>query len=115
MLEKAVFMFEDTPLINLTFENGRLVGRENVGYIEGQPDINFPLELSLSELETFLFNRRISLGRLNRQEIYFDGKMTTPYEELKKYNGADVDDECWVNWLDTPTTYEVIYGEFYSK
>lgn len=41
--------------------------------------------------------------------------MTTPYEELKKYNGADVDDECWVNWLDNPKTYEVIYGAFYSE
>lgn len=44
----------------------RSIDKGNAGYIKSQPDLNYPLELSLSELETFLFNRRIYLGGLNR-------------------------------------------------
>lgn len=107
----ATYNYRETPLVNLTFKNNKLVEKENVGPLFKRPDLNWVYDYSLKRLESYLLqDRRISLGRPQRAERYFDGKVTTPFEELRKYLAADNDDYCWVSFEDDPRTFSEVFG-----
>ena len=97
MLETAHFMYLDTPLLELTYENGTLVQSVDLGFRTNIPHVDMILELPLRSLGLYLLSRRHSSGRLNRSEL-FGGERLTPFEELKVYGGADLDDNCYVRF-----------------
>lgn len=109
-VEYATFKYCNNPMIRLKFVDERLVSRENLNYFSNRPDINCVYDFNLSELESFILSRRIAGGRPDRNKIYFDGKSLTPYQEMKKYGGADNDDYCWLDFDDTDLTYEKAFG-----
>ena len=110
VMEVAIFRYRETPLVKLWFDNGRLVKKENYNNHIKRPDINWVYDYSLKEMEAFLLNRRISLGRPQRNERYFGGKQLTPYEEMKMYLAADLDDYCWLDYEGSNKTFSEVYG-----
>lgn len=97
MLETAHFMYLDVPLLELTYEDGKLINSVDLGFRTNIPHVDMILELPLHSLGLYLLSRRHSSGRLNRSEV-FEGQHLTPFEELKFYGGADLDDNCYVRF-----------------
>ena len=97
MLETAHFMYLDTPLLELTYEDGKLIKSVDLGVRTNIPHVDMILDLPLRSLGLYLLSRIHSSGRLNRSEV-FEGKHLTPFEELKFYGGADLDDNCYVRF-----------------
>lgn len=97
MLEVAHFMYLDTPLLELTYDEGKLIKAVDLGFRTNIPHVDMILELPLRSLGLYLLSRRHSSGRLNRSDL-FGGKHLTPFEELKVYGGADLDDNCYVRF-----------------
>lgn len=100
MLETAHFMYLDTTLLELTYEDGKLIKSVDLGFRTNIPHVDMILELPLRSLGLYLLSRRHSSGRLNRSGVFGDQRLT-PFEELKFYGGADLDDNCYVrfNWF----------------
>lgn len=109
MLETAHFMYLDTPLLELTYENGELIKSIDLGFRTNIPHVDMILELPLRSLGLYLLSRRHSSGRLNRSEV-FRGQHLTPFEELKSYGGADLDDHCYVRFDWFPYTSQDLFG-----
>lgn len=97
MLETAHFMYLDVPLLELTYEDGKLINSVDLGFRTNIPHVDMILELPLHSLGLYLLSRRHSSRRLNRSEV-FEGQHLTPFEELKFYGGADLDDNCYVRF-----------------
>lgn len=110
MKEHAFFMFRNHPMIELFFEDERLVAHKNLDYEAPVPHINWVKRLSTSQLEKFILERRISEGRNYRKDIYFGGKHLSPYQEMKNYRGADADDGCWVKYGGDSFGAEELFG-----
>lgn len=98
MKEHAFFMFQNNPMIELFFENERLVAHKDLDYVAPIPHANWAKDLTTPQLEEYILDRRISEGRTNRKETYFGGKSLSKYQEMKTYRGADIDDECWIKY-----------------
>lgn len=98
MKEHAFFMYKDNPMIELFFEDERLVAHKDLDYVAPVPHLNWVKRLSTSQVEKFLLKRRIAEGRNYRKDIYFGGKSLSPYQEMKTYRGADADDGCWIKY-----------------
>ena len=98
MKEHAFFMFRNHPMIELFFENERLVAHKDLDYVAPIPHANWAKGLTTQQLEEYILDRRISEGRNYRNEIYFGGKSLSKYQEMKTYRGADADDECWIKY-----------------
>lgn len=109
MLETAHFMYLDTPLLELTYEDGKLIKSVDLGVRTNIPHVDMILELPLRSLGLYLLSRRHSSGRLNRSEL-FGGERLTPFEELKFYGGAALDDNCYVRFDWFPYTSEDLFG-----
>lgn len=97
MLETAHFMYWDTPLLELTYEDGKLIKSVDLGVRTNIPHVDMILDLPLRSLGLYLLSRIHSSGRLNRSEV-FEGQYLTTFEELKFYGGADLDDNCYVRF-----------------
>lgn len=97
MLEIAHFMYLDTPLLELTYENGTLVQSVDLGFRTNIPHVDKILELPLRSLGLYLLSRRHSSGRLSRSDL-FGGERLTPFEELKVHGGVDLDDNCYIRF-----------------
>lgn len=97
MLETAHFMYWDTPLLELTYEDGKLIKSVDLGVRTNIPHVDMILDLPLHSLGLYLLSRIHSSGRLNRSEV-FEGQYLTTFEELKFYGGADLDDNCYVRF-----------------
>lgn len=100
MKEHAFFMFRNHPIVELFFENGRLVAHKNLDYEAPIPHANWVKGLTTPQLEKYILDRRISEGRRCRRMTYFGGKSLSKYREMKTYRGADIDDECWIKYSD---------------
>lgn len=100
MKEHAFFMFQNHPMIELFFENERLVAHKDLDYMAPIPHANWAKGLTTPQLEEYILDRRISEGRTNRKKTYFGGKSLSKYQEMKAYHGADIDDECWIKYSD---------------
>ena len=109
MLETAHFMYLDTPLLELTYEDDKLVQSVDLGFRTNIPHVDMILDLPLRSLGLYLLSRRHSSGRLNRSDL-FDGERLTPFEELKVYGGADLDDNCYVRFDWFPYTSTDLFG-----
>lgn len=107
----ATYMFQDHPMLELQFKKGHLVSSKKTGYIAPIPHANYPLQLDLKDLESFLFERRIASGRPYRNKRYFNGENLTPFDELRYHKGADLDDECWLKFEGDSTTAIDLFGE----
>lgn len=108
----AYFMLYDTPIIRLHIEGDRLVGKENlVPEISGRPDLTFPLLLTTSELEHYLLSRRISTGRTDRNNKYFEGMTLSPMKELLYHRGADMDDNCWIKFEGESISFKDVFKD----
>ena len=110
IMVKATYMFQDYPMLELQFKKGHLISSKKTGYIAPLPHANFPLQLGLKDLETFLFTRRIASGRPYRNKRYFEGNTLTPLEELRYHKGADLDDECWLKFEGDSTKATDLFG-----
>ena len=100
MKEHAFFMFQNNPMIELFFENERLVAHKDLDYVAPVPHANWAKGLTTPQLEEYLLDRRISEGRDNRRKTYFEGKSLSKYQEMKAYRGADIDDDCWIKYAE---------------
>lgn len=60
MKEHAFFMFQNLPMIELFFENERLVAHKDLDYVAPIPHINWVKGLTTKELESKLLKRRES-------------------------------------------------------
>lgn len=109
MLETAHFMYLDTPLLELTYADGKLIKSIDLGFRTNIPHVDMILELPLRSLGLYLLSRRHSSGRLNRSDL-FGGERLTPFEELKFYGGADLDDNCYVRFDWFPYTSQDLFG-----
>lgn len=98
MKEHAFFMFRNHPMVELFFEDERLVAHKDLDYVAPIPHANWAKGLTTSQLEEYILDRRISEGRSHRNEIYYGGKSLSRYQEMKTYRGADADDECWIKY-----------------
>lgn len=107
----ATYMFQDHPMLELQFKKGHLISSKKTGYIAPLPHANYPLQLELKDLESFLFERRIASGRPYRNKRYFDGNKLTPLDELRYHKGADLDDECWLKFEGDSTTAADLFGD----
>lgn len=109
MLETAHFMYLDTPLLELTYDDGKLIKSVDLGFRTNIPHVDMILDLPLCSLGLYLLSRIHSSGRLNRSEV-FEGQYLTPFEELKVYGGADLDDNCYVCFDWFPYTSRDLFG-----
>lgn len=115
MKEHAFFMYKDNPMIELFFEDERLVAHKDLDYVAPVPHANWAKGLTTPQLEEYLLDRRISEGRTNRKETYFSGKTLSRYQEMKAYRGADIDDECWVKYSDDVLSAEKVLSSVGSS
>lgn len=112
MKEHAFFMYRNYPMVELFFENEHLVAHRDLDYVAPIPHANWVKGLTTSQLEEYIFERRISDGRSNRRDIYFGGKHLSPYQEMKTYRGADADDECWIKYDEDDFGAEEVFGSW---
>lgn len=115
MKEHAFFMFRNHPMIELFFENERLVAHKDLDYVAPIPHANWAKGLTTRQLEEYILDRRIAEGRTNRKETYFGGKSLSKYQEVKTYRGADIDDECWVKYSDDDLSAERVLSSVGSS
>lgn len=106
MKEHAFFMFQNNPMIELFFEDERLVAHKDLDYVAPVPHANWAKGLTTPQLEKYILDRRISEGRGCRSTTYFGGKSLSKYQEMKTYRGADIDDECWIKYSDDDLSAE---------
>ena len=109
MKEHAFFMFQNHPVIELFFENERLVAHKDLDYVAPIPHANWAKGLTTHQLEEYILDRRIAEGRNNRSKLYFGGKSISKYQEMKAYRGSDIDDECWIKYEDDEFGAERIF------
>lgn len=115
MKEHAFFMFQNNPMIELFFEDERLVAHKDLDYVAQVPHANWAKGLTTPQLERYLLDRRISEGRDNRRKTYFEGKSLSKYQELKAYRGADIDDDCWIKYSDDVLSDERVLNSLGSS
>lgn len=115
MKEHAFFMFQNHPMIELFFENERLVAHKDLDYVAPIPHANWAKGLTTPQLEEYILDRRIAEGRSNRSKLYFGGKSLSKYQEMKAYRGVDIDDECWIKYEDDDFGAERIFSSIGSS
>lgn len=115
MKEHAFFMFRNHPMVELFFEDERLVAHKDLDYEAPIPHANWVKGLTTPQLEEYILDRRISEGRTNRKETYFGGKSLSKYQEMKTYRGADIDDECWIKYSDDDLSAERVLSSVGSS
>lgn len=115
MKEHAFFMFQNNPMIELFFENERLVTHKDLDYVAPIPHANWSKGLTTPQLEEYLLDRRISEGRTDRKETYFGGKSLSKYQEMRAYRGADIDDECWIKYAEDNLCAEKVLSSLGSS
>ena len=115
MKEHAFFMFQNHPMIELFFENERLVAHKDLDYVAPIPHANWAKGLTTTQLEEYILDKRISEGRTNRKETYFGGKSLSKYQEMKTYRGADIDDECWIKYSNDDLSAERVLSSLGSS
>lgn len=108
MKEHAFFMFRNHPMVELFFEDERLVAHKDLDYVAPIPHANWAKGLTMPQLESYLLDRRIAGGRSHRKDNYFAGKSLSKYQEMKAYRGADIDDECWIKYSDDDLSAEMV-------
>lgn len=115
MKEHAFFMFQNNPMIELFFEDERLVAHKDLDYVAPVPHANWAKGLTTPQLEEYLLDRRISEGRDSRRKTYFEGKSLSKYQEMKAYRGADIDDECWIKYAEDDLSAERVLSSLGSS
>lgn len=109
MKEYAFFMYKDSPMIELFFNNGRLVNHKVLDYIAPIPHINWVKDLTTKELKSKLLNRRESYVFPSSMYRYWKGYSDdNPYKDMKDCRGVSRqdDDDCWVKYDYDDFNYE---------
>lgn len=101
MKEHAFFMYKDNPMLELFFNNGRLVGHKVLDYVAPIPHINWVKDLTTKELESKLLKRRESYvfpGSMYR--YYYKQSDSHPYQDMRDCREVSRhdDDDCWVKY-----------------
>lgn len=109
MKEHAFFMYKDNPMIELFFNNGRLVNHKVLDYIAPIPHINWVKDLTTKELESKLLKRRESYvfpGSMYR--YYYKNSDSNPYKDMRDCRGVSRhnDEDCWVKYDYDDFNYE---------
>lgn len=109
MKEHAFFMYKDNPMIELFFEDERLVAHKDLDYVAPIPHINWVKGLTTKELESKLLKRRESYvftGSMYR--YYYKNSNSQPYQDMKDCRGVSRhdDDDCWVKYGYDDFNYE---------
>lgn len=115
MKEHAFFIFQNNPMIELFFEDERLVAHKDLDYVAPVPHANWAKGLTTPQLEEYLLDRRISEGRDSRRKTYFKGKSLSKYQEMKAYRGADIDDDCWIKYSEDSLSAERVLNSLGSS
>lgn len=115
MKEHAFFVYKDNPMLELFFEDERLVAHKDLDYVAPIPHANWAKGLTTPQLEDYILDRRISERRTNRKDTYFGGKSLSKYQEMKAYRGADIDDECWIKYSDDDLSAERVLSSMGSS
>lgn len=109
MKEHAFFMYKDNPMIELFFNNGRLVSHKVLDYEAPIPHINWVKDLTTKELESTLLKRRDSYVFPSSMYRYWKGYSDdNPYKDMKDCRGVSRhdDDDCWVKYDYDDFNYE---------
>lgn len=109
MKEHAFFMYKDNPMLELFFNNGRLVNHKVLEYVAPIPHINWVKDLTTKELESKLLKRRESYVFLGSMYRYWKGcSADNPYKDMKDCRGVSRhdDDDCWVKYDYDDFNYE---------
>lgn len=109
MKEHAFFMYKDNPIIELFFNNGRLVNHKVLDYVAPISHINWVKDLTTKELESKLLKRRESYvfpGSMYR--YYYKNSYSSPYKDMKDCRGVSRhdDDDCWIKYDYDDFNYE---------
>lgn len=109
MKEHAFFMYKDNPMIELFFNNGRLVNHKVLDYTSPIPHVNWVRDLTTKELESTLLKRRESYVFPGSMYRYWEGYSdNSPYKDMKDCRGVSRydDDDCWVKYDYDDFNYE---------
>ena len=101
MKEHAFFMFRNSPMIELFFEDKRLVAHKDLDYVAPVPHINWVKGLTTSDLEEHLLEQRPSYVFLGSMSRYLPKQSDlTPYQEMRRCRGVSRhnDDDCWIKY-----------------
>ena len=101
MKEHAFFMYKDNPMIELFFNNGRLVSHKDLDYEAPIPLINWLKGLTTRKLESHLLKRRptyVVPGSMYR--YYYKYSDSNPYQDMRDCRGVSRhnDDDCWIKY-----------------
>lgn len=101
MKEHAFFMFRNHPMIELFFENERLVAHKDLDYVAPIPLINWLKGLTTQQLESHLLKRRptyVVPGSMYR--YYYKDSDSNPYQDMRDCRGVSRhnDDDCWIKY-----------------
>lgn len=101
MKEHAFFMFRSHPMIELFFEDERLVAHKDLDYVAPIPHINWIKDLTTRQLESHLLRRRDSYvfpGSMYR--YYYKDSDSNPYQDMRDCRGVSRhdDDDCWIKY-----------------
>lgn len=101
MKEHAFFMFRNSPMIELFFEDERLVAHKDLDYVAPIPRINWIKDLTTRQLESHLLRRRDSYvfpGSMYR--YYYKDSDSNPYQDMRDCRGVSRhdDDDCWIKY-----------------
>lgn len=101
MKEHAFFMYKDNPMIELFFNNGRLVSHKDLDYEAPIPLINWLKGLTTQQLESHLLKRRptyVVTGSMYR--YYYKDSDSNPYQDMRDCRGVSRhnDDDCWIKY-----------------
>lgn len=101
MKEHAFFMFRNSPMIELFFEDERLVAHKDLDYVAPIPHINWIKDLTTRQLESHLLRRRDSYvfpGSMYR--YYYKDSDSNPYQDMRDCRGVSRhdDDDCWIKY-----------------
>ena len=109
MKEHAFFMFRNHPMIELFFENERLVAHKDLDYVAPVPHINWAKGLTTSQLEEHLLEQRPSYVFSGSMSRYLHKQSDlTPYQEMRRCRGVSYheDNDCWIKYDYDNFTYE---------
>lgn len=94
-------MYKDNPMIELFFNNGRLVSHKDLDYEAPIPLINWLKGLTTQQLESHLLKRRptyVVPGSMYR--YYYKDSDSNPYQDMRDCRGVSRhnDDDCWIKY-----------------
>lgn len=101
MKEHAFFMFQNNPMIELFFENERLVAHKDLNYVAPIPHANWAKGLTTAQLEGYILDRRPTyVFPDSMYRYYYKHSDSNPYQDMKDCRGVSHhnDDDCWIKY-----------------